>query len=873
MNTRSKPSSGTGCDTITMEGCMICMKQKAAYYPVRVFSSILPILSILLLAALTAPQAGTRSNHAGSTVAGLRPLVPHSHAESVSAYEIVSPSVLLSGYYADGRLHDFMLENDRIAVVIGAISHPVHYALSGGNVIDAGSSSDRIDALREFYTYFDDDWPRQAVYDSLRIADDGSTGGPAVIRVSGVDSAEPSLKVVTDYSLAAYADHVAVTTALTNTGSADIRDFELGDCFTWGGCRKFAPWYGFDMDGETTAGPWLAGTAASVTYGYAGLHGDIWGHHGNYWSDMNVSTMTLGSGDTISFGRNLVVGGSDIASAAALIHEIMGNPVGSVQCSVRDEATGLPISGAVIDAYNESGQIYLQMETGAGGSAGTTLPPGTWRLAAAAERYGTRETWLAVENGSFVSCDFLLPPDSSLKNIKLYRPVGDTLTVIQRPLVNIPALVEEGDTLVIDCDADPAAAGWAAMLKRENIEIPLDVVDSSYDPSTLWWRVSCLVPPVPLYELYDLRVTADGGIEDVTRNAVKVITGFREDYYFIHITDTHLPTHKYHNVPGSENDTSEVADLREVMADIDLINPEFVLLTGDFVNEGELEEYLNWRVFTRGQKILSEFPVPVYLTAGNHDIGGWDDTPPPDGTARRDWWRFFGWKRLDDPPPGAPWHTQNYSFDYGPVHYVGLEAYDNYDGWRYGIYGGESFTSGQLEWLDEDLAAASGSAAQVLFYHYDFRQELDLDGLGVEGALWGHIHRDEGSIYRRPFDLATDAVCGGKRFYRLIYVSGGSILQPAETLSAGFAGQNLTVEFTPGNNGLFDDVTAEIINSQDQRFENGLLKFVMPGGYGGEVVTGGTLMQVDDSGDFAIYYVNVDIIELSVVTVNLRLVP
>ena len=57
------------------------------------------------------------------------------------------------------------------------------------------------------------------------------------------------------------------------------------------------------------------------------------------------------------------------------------------------------------------------------------------------------------------------------------------------------------------------------------------------------------------------------------------------------------------------------------------------------------------------------------------------------------------------PPPGAPWHTQNYSFDYGPVHYVGLESYINYDDWRSWIYSTESFTSAQLSWLDDDLAA------------------------------------------------------------------------------------------------------------------------------------------------------------------------
>ena len=56
----------------------------------------------------------------------------------------------------------------------------------------------------------------------------------------------------------------------------------------------------------------------------------------------------------------------------------------------------------------------------------------------------------------------------------------------------------------------------------------------------------------------------------------------------------------------------------------------------------KLEDYLGSRYYSRAQQLLREFQVPVYLTAGNHDLGGWDDTPPADGTARRDWWRTGG---------------------------------------------------------------------------------------------------------------------------------------------------------------------------------------------------------------------------------------
>jgi hypothetical protein len=413
------------------------------------------------------------------------------------------------------------------------------------------------------------------------------------------------------------------------------------------------------------------------------------------------------------------------------------------------------------------------------------------------------------------------------------------------------------------------AYNWSAGLVRHGHSIPLEIVDSTYDISTMFWNVYAVLPDDVTCALYDLAVSVSGAGDDETRHAVCVIPHFKDDYYFIHITDTHLPTHLYYYQSGALTDSSEMLDLRQVIADINVINPEFVLITGDLVNEGELENYLNARYYSRAQQILTEFEVPIFLTAGNHDIGGWSSTPPPAGTARRDWWRFFGWKRLAAPPPGAPWYTQNYSFDYGPVHYVGLEAYDNYDRWLYGTYGRTSFTSGQLEWLAADLAA-SRSSAQVLFYHYDFDRQISLNALGVDMALWGHIHRDQGNLSSRPWNLSTNNLCDGERSYRLVRVSGAN-LQPRPTLSAGYDGNRLLVEYEPANNGTHYTVTASVANNHNERFEHGLLRFQMPAVCESLVVTGGELVRIEDLGASATYCVSVDILPLGMQQVTLEL--
>jgi predicted phosphodiesterase len=367
-------------------------------------------------------------------------------------------------------------------------------------------------------------------------------------------------------------------------------------------------------------------------------------------------------------------------------------------------------------------------------------------------------------------------------------------------------------------------------------------------------------------------VTADGGIVDTTKNAVMVIPEYKDEYYFIHITDTHLPTHLYYYEPGSESDTSEIQDLREVINDINIINPEFVLLTGDFINEGELEDYLGRRYYSRSQRLLTELEKAVYLLAGNHDIGGWIPTPMPDGTARRNWWKFFGWKRLYDPPPGAPWYTQNYSFNYGPVHYIGLESYRNYDLWRNNIYGETSFTSGQLQWLTQELANSSASTSQVLFYHYDFSDQINVDSLGVELAIWGHSHNNSGNLSNPPYNISTKSVCDGNRSYRLVRITNG-IIYPSPTISAGQYGNNLYVQFQPANNGQYYTVTAHIENYLDENFEHSQLKFLMPNEQGNIEVTGGELLQVDDSDSIAVYYVGVNLLANSSADITVILDP
>jgi len=439
-----------------------------------------------------------------------------------------------------------------------------------------------------------------------------------------------------------------------------------------------------------------------------------------------------------------------------------------------------------------------------------------------------------------------------------YVPIGDTLTIIQRPLLNIPTISQPGDTLEIICDLSASPSSWSAVLMNGVVEIALSAFGEEFDDEKDLWILKAILPDTIISELYDLKLEIPGENTDISNNSVQIIPHYKDDFYFIHITDTHLPTHYYCYEDYYQQDTLEVEDMRAVIADINLINPAFVLHTGDLINEGELEDYLYNRYYTKVKRVLSEFEVPLYLVPGNHDIGGWYDTPMSDGTARRNWWRFFGWKYLDKPGGINPHYTQDYSFRYGNCHLIGLEAYINYDWWRSEIYGGESFINEQLDWLQQNLNNVDESLLKILFYHYDFSDTLNLEELGVDLALWGHTHGSSYTPGEYPISISTEACSNGRRAYRLIRVKADSIL-PSPTLYAGFNGENLSVEYQPANNGLNYQVSAQVTNNLDEPFEHTRLRFVMPKDGKYPQITGGTLLQIDDSGLNAIYYIGVDV--------------
>ena len=459
--------------------------------------------------------------------------------------------------------------------------------------------------------------------------------------------------------------------------------------------------------------------------------------------------------------------------------------------------------------------------------------------------------------------------------VTLHQPAtawtyGDTLTVIWKPLPNLPAILRPGDTLTVWAKTGSGATGWSASLRLGALSYPLTAAGGGWQPSLGWWVLGFALPQALPEEVYNLTLACSTCPPDTARHAVKVLPAFKSDFYFAQITDTHVPSHLFSSDVGfSVSDTSGLTDFDAVIDDLNFIHPEFVLHTGDLVNEGELEEYLAMYEMGRGQAMLYRLRDPVYVVSGNHDIGGWDATPPPAGTSRKDWWRYFGWPALANPPAGFPYHSQLYSFDYGLLHCIGMEGYQNsggYDDYLPAIYGANSMTQEEMNWLAADVAAVPAGHGKLAFIHYDFSSQFtSLATLGLDGAIWGHVHGvAEGDLAARPFNLGLQSVSysgsgAGGRAFRVFRVHEGVITPGPMHHTGGTSGtptDSLTVTWGGANNGTRSALTATVLNRYGEDWTWSRLVFYMADHDSVFGVTRGTITQVVRQGGTAAVYVD-----------------
>jgi hypothetical protein len=345
------------------------------------------------------------------------------------------------------RANDYLLRNDRIRVVIQDLQRNLFgVGQFGGQIIDGDIVRQPSDPDRDNF----EEWALSlniegtAHYTSITILNDGGNGGPAIIRVTGVDdlldfvnpsstvasfgfSLPPSaddtdlpVTVTTDYTLEPGTNYVRVETTLQNTSASPLHIF-FGEYINGSGqVEMFQPGYGF---GEPLVGTTCVPTQHNLCNftGYMGVDDADGVSYGYIQQTPGSSTFTTSgvhvpqldievvlalvglapppftippsgdpAGDSISFTRYFVVGAGNVSDVSDARNEIQCLPTGTLTGTVTAGANpavradiavlGDPAKGRNLGTMPRN--VVTHTRTDDQGKYSLTLPPGDYTVIA-----------------------------------------------------------------------------------------------------------------------------------------------------------------------------------------------------------------------------------------------------------------------------------------------------------------------------------------------------------------------------------------------------------------------------------------------------------------------------------------------------------
>nr|MDO8086773.1 metallophosphoesterase [Candidatus Sigynarchaeum springense] len=293
---------------------------------------------------------------------------------------------------------------------------------------------------------------------------------------------------------------------------------------------------------------------------------------------------------------------------------------------------------------------------------------------------------------------------------------------LARPRWNVPVIRTSNETFTIEVGSQVPIIGTVDMgAKITSCYGDFPLVLSSITSSGNSITATASFPSSTINDtLYDLEVSVNGMV-DTQLHAVKVIKEYKAEFKVVVWSDPQVGySEEYESMWEDSYDFFEIT-----IEQTNLINPEFVILSGDITEAGLKSDY----EFIH-DRCTQRLRVPVFAGPGNHDYFATDEY------AR--WCRYF-----------------NFSFDYGPdYHFTYIDTGMNLDAIR-----DQTFT-----WLQADMAAHASTPVKIIVGHAppyecdkidepgDINRNFDkyntefielCDQYNVTAYLYGHNHDDQ----------------------------------------------------------------------------------------------------------------------------------
>ncbi|HTV41747.1 MAG TPA: metallophosphoesterase [Candidatus Sulfotelmatobacter sp.] len=470
----------------------------------------------------------------------------------------------------------------------------------------------------------------------------------------------------------------------------------------------------------------------------------------------------------------------------------------------------------------------------------------------------------------FLALLFALAAGSSAFNHHFRENAVSDDAALWRPRFATPAIVALDSpvdrTFTAEVKAPPSARDWSASIANDLKSWPCEIVSATYaaidNDSEQGWQIKIRVPSDASPELFALTIACDK-CAATQPQAVSVITDFATDFYILHMSDEQI-VNQYHTDPSGQyyHMVGTWEELMWMQQSVNLINPRFVLVTGDQIDfNGALDgwnNWANWGYTPKGKKIFSfqetsnlelrlsamykdchkGYHVPYVETPGNHDV-----TPPG---------KLLSGSHIDWHPISASIYEQQfgqrtYSFRMGDF-YVLMHDWSD---------------AGLADWAAKDYDAALNDPTirfRLIGQHYHAKWNGAPTGnypftpTNCDLMLIGHGHRTL-TIQTSPYYIYMDGATffwGRSGFFNFRRAADGWTCD--QTQGPRDVKKDVWGLFT--DNGATREVSADvpdtrnitnnfvtINNALPEEFYDGRLRFILPKGYYDQAVNGTILAQ------------------------------
>lgn len=319
---------------------------------------------------------------------------------------LVPPEGVRGGEQAHGRGGDWLLDNGRIAFVVGGKALESGARSAHGVLLDLvsgrGFAHDELIDLRPVVRVAGKPLPLRVTQTTL-VTD----AEFPFLRIEHV-SQNGALRLVTDLLAPSGSRSIRLSTRLYNGSERLVRGVEIGDRTRWPGAATFAPRVGFPRLTSRAEVPWVARQGRVLSYALAFPKGPVeatfsFDRIGQVGQETYARVGDVPPGGSLSFSRELIVVEGGLAPVAELAFRALGHKVGRVVGHIEPAP-----AWATVEARYADGKPALTVRADKDGKYELPLPPGEYLLKLHAPG-GEDERRVRVEAGATVVSRLVAP--------------------------------------------------------------------------------------------------------------------------------------------------------------------------------------------------------------------------------------------------------------------------------------------------------------------------------------------------------------------------------------------------------------------------------------------------------------------------------